>query len=501
MYFGRDGIVSACCYSRNAPFGRFPEQTVEEIWESASANSMRASLRRSELPGGCDLCADQLYAGNFTGLLAKQFDTQAKLPATPGLVSRVKSLLNPVGPKRFPVRMDFELSNKCNLECAMCSGFFSSSIRANRENMPPLPQVYDTAFVDQLVPFLPHLTHAKFLGGEPFLIAIYYQIWEQLIEINPTCSVSITTNATVYSGKVKRVLEKLNCQIVVSLDSVVKPTYEAIRRNATFERTLAHFENFCEFNRRRQMSLWIAVCPMTLNAEEMPSLVDFASERGVRVFFNTVVFPRAYSLRAVSQARQRELLALYRANRPDPKSEIHRANLAALEGFCHQLEYWIEQPDAGEIDLPLSRRCSELLTDGTVPVAYRQLLVDLSRGSDAAEAELDTMVALDAQPVETLRTYFKAMWYLGPILQRDGMLPATHYDPEQERLLLTFLTERVGASQARKMYPELRRFPKRVLGLVGTKTASQIADLLNQHLASIPPLAQEPRQSRSAGWG
>ncbi len=483
MYFGRDGVVSACCYSRIAPFGRFPEQTVEAIWESSSANSMRAGLRRNELPAGCDLCADQLHAGNLTGLLAKQFDKLAKLPKTPGVVSRMKLRLHPAARRRFPVRMDFELSNNCNLECAMCSGFFSSSIRANREHMPPLPQLYDTGFVEQLIPFLPHLSHAKFLGGEPFLIPIYYQIWDKLIEHNPGCSVSITTNATVYTERVKRVLEKLNCQIVVSLDSMVKPTYEAIRRNATFERTLANFEKFCDFNRRRGMSLWIAVCPMTLNAEEMPGLVDFASGRGVRVFFNTVVFPRTHSLRAVPRARQRELLALYRANRPEPKSEIHRANLEALEGFCHQLEYWIEQRDAGETDLPLSRRCAELLTDGTVPAAYRQLLVDLTRGGEGAEAEEQDVVVSDAEAVETLKTYFKAMWHVGRILQGKGMLPAAHFDAEQERLLLIYLTERVGASQARKVYLELRHFPKRVLGLVGTKTASQMADLLNQDLA------------------
>jgi hypothetical protein len=41
-----------------------------------------------------------------------------------------------------------------------------------------------------------------FLGGEPFLI-----------ELNPDCNVSITTNGTVFTEKVKRVLQKLNCQI------------------------------------------------------------------------------------------------------------------------------------------------------------------------------------------------------------------------------------------------------------------------------------------------
>ena len=136
---------------------------------------MRDAVRRNELPGGCDLCAAELYARNFKNLLARQFDENVRPPAPAGLLSRVSSLWKTKQETQYPLRMDFELSNKCNLECAMCSGYFSSTIRANREQLPPLPMVYDQAFVEQLLPFLPHLTNAKFLGGEPFLVDIYYE--------------------------------------------------------------------------------------------------------------------------------------------------------------------------------------------------------------------------------------------------------------------------------------------------------------------------------------
>jgi MoaA/NifB/PqqE/SkfB family radical SAM enzyme len=490
MYFGRDGVVSACCYSRNAALGRYPEQTVEEIWESAAAAAMRAALRRNEMPRGCDLCADQLLAGNFKGLLAGQFDPNAR-PAPPvNLVTRIKSLFTPETPKQFPVQMEFELSNKCNLECAMCSGFFSSSIRANRENLPALPQNYGSDFVEQLLPFLPHLKQAKFLGGEPFLIDIYYDIWEKLIELNPHCAVSITTNGTVYTEKVKRVLEKLNCQIIVSLDSVVKPTYEVIRKNASMEKTLANFEAFCEFNRRRTANLSIAICPMQSNASEIPGLVDFASERGVRVFFNTVVFPKTHSLRAASEERQRDLVELYRGALREPNNDVEAANRTALEGFCHQLEFWIserEQPPVSE-QSPLARRCSQLLATETYPRAYRTLLADLAMGKD--DPYHDPLVLLDGDPIETLKTYYQSMWYLGALLQRERLLPGTNYDRTQEEIFLAYLTENVGPAQARKIYTEGRRFPKLGLELVGTLSAEQLIGLLDQHLAAPPPQAE-----------
>jgi len=479
MYFGRDGAVSACCYSRDAAIGRIPEQTIEQIWRGAQAASMRASLRRGQLPAGCDLCADQLYAGNFTGLLAKQFDLHARPPVQASVFSQIKSLLHPVSSPRFPTQLEFELSNKCNLECAMCSGFFSSSIRSNRENLPPLPMMYDSSFVDQLVPYLPHLTHAKFLGGEPFLIDIYYEIWEKLIELNPQCQVSITTNGSVYTEKVRRVLEKLNCSIILSLDSVVKPTYEIIRKNATLERALANFEVFCEFNRSRRSELWIAICPMTINAEEIPGLVDFASKRGVRVFFNTVVFPAAYSLRAASKTRQRDLLKLYRDGRAAPSNDVEAANLRALDGFCHQLEYWMQ----GTAEVwPFTKRCLELLDTEAVPKAYRTLLMDLTENPDGNNPH--SLVTLDADPINAVKNYFDAMWYIGALLQQEGLLPDAEFDLQQKHLFMEQIMNKMSSEQASKVYPELRRFPKTVLQMVGRQTASQLGDLMDQHLAA-----------------
>src|ERR1700733_1516575 len=165
IYFGRDGLVSACCYSRRNALWRYPDQSIAEIWFGDKRKELRGQMRRNILPAGCEICADQLRACNFKGLLAAQFDSLAS-KAT--FATQLKSLVQ--RPADYPSRMEFELSNKCNLECSMCNGFFSSSIRSNREGLPALPQVYDAQFVNQLRPFVPHLTDAKFLGGEPFLV-------------------------------------------------------------------------------------------------------------------------------------------------------------------------------------------------------------------------------------------------------------------------------------------------------------------------------------------
>src|SRR6516165_2633947 len=79
MYFGRGGYVSACCYSRtNDPLGRYPDQTISEIWFGKGAQDMRRRMLGDTLPAGCDICAEQLIARNFSGLLAKGFDSLAR---------------------------------------------------------------------------------------------------------------------------------------------------------------------------------------------------------------------------------------------------------------------------------------------------------------------------------------------------------------------------------------------------------------------------------------
>ena len=113
-----------------------------------------------------------------------------------------------------------------NLECIMCYGNFSSSIRKNREKLPSTPTVYDEKFLESLDPIIPDLKYVKFLGGEPFLINIYYEVWERIIECNPNCLIDVQTNGTILNDRVKDILERGNFRIGVSLDSLKKETYE-----------------------------------------------------------------------------------------------------------------------------------------------------------------------------------------------------------------------------------------------------------------------------------
>ncbi len=473
MYFARDGSVLACCYSRLKPVGRYPEQTIGDIWNGVIAKDMRKALRANTLPKGCELCADVLLAHNFKNLLAGQFDPLARMPISEQEQEHDAVIADTGMIGRMPIQFEFELSNTCNLECAMCSGQFSSTIRMMREKLPALPQVYDSAFVEQLKPFIPHLKRAKFLGGEPFLIDVYYEIWDAFMVLNPDCYITITTNGTVYTPRVRRVLEKLNCQVSISLDSITPGVYEGIRVNGKLENTLANVDQFFAVNRRKNKGLSIAVCPMVSNCREMPDMVRFANERGIDIFFNNVIFPVEQSIRSMPPDVMLELVTLYRGTLTEPQNKLEAANASALDDVANQIVYWRETALSmrGEVD-HFKQLASEI--DGSIEAAISSVVIsDIIREIfTPAQAPAEAIYPDD---VHVVSEYFRALYLVCAKMTEKGVLSEIQIDEEEKIQVLTFVATELSSQQADTLLIYLRKAPWSIVKFIG---ASSAADLI-----------------------
>jgi hypothetical protein len=144
-----------------------------------------------------------------------------------------------------------------------------------------------------------HLIEAKFLGGEPFLIQRYWEIWERFLEVNPKVTIPVTTNGTMLTDRVLSILKALDFRIVLSIDSMVRETYESIRLNADYEEVMRHLRYFLDYMHAKGEPLFAAVCPMRQNWSEMPGMLEFANEQGARLIFNSVLYPESCSLRSL----------------------------------------------------------------------------------------------------------------------------------------------------------------------------------------------------------
>lgn len=283
IYFGHYGKATVCCYNRDFVIGEFPKQSIKEIWESKEANQLRESLNNNNLDFGCHLCKKHILAKNFEANKAKQYDTHQ------------------LNKNNYPSVMEFELSNVCNLECTMCNGSFSSLIRRNREGLPPIPIVYNSEFVKQLEEFIPYLEEVKFYGGEPFLIEIYFEIWEKIIELNPSIRISVQTNATILNKRVKSILKKANFHINISIDSLQKETYEKIRINANFERVMKNINWFQEYCQQKDTFFGVSACLMAENYLELPDFVNFCNKHNTSLYLHFVDFPKHKALKSLNK--------------------------------------------------------------------------------------------------------------------------------------------------------------------------------------------------------
>jgi MoaA/NifB/PqqE/SkfB family radical SAM enzyme len=343
LNFSQSGEVRACCYNFKHVLGQWPQQSIREIWQGEKLKELRGYIAENNLGGGCTECGKMIEAGNYQGVRARYYDTSS-------LRDKISSIARKItGGYAYPRVMEFELSNECNLECIMCNGSFSSSIRRNREKLPPIVSPYNDKFVDELEEFIPHLTDAKFLGGEPFMIDIYLSIWERILKINPNIRIHITTNGTFLNNRIKNLLEGLNAGIVISIDSVERETYKKIRVNGNYDKVMENLDYFIDYTRRKKTFISMAVCPMVNNWKELPQMLEFCLLKNITLYFNVVFTPVELSLRTIDL----EEVIRFLENYPLPEIAGHpqkspvNVSISAYRDFILLLKGWQHEKIAG----------------------------------------------------------------------------------------------------------------------------------------------------------
>lgn len=333
LYFSRHGDVFVCCHSRDYSVGKYPLQSISQIWNGEKIEQLRTYLTNRNLSLGCQICQADFDRKAYSEIRANHFD---QLPLD----------------IEFPTMMEFELDTTCNLECTMCSGEFSSSIRKNRENLPALTLLYDERFVNELEPFIPHLHETRFSGGEPFLVPIYQKMWDKIIEANPDCLISVQTNGTVMNEKIKTVLLKGRFEIGVSLDSMNNEVFEAIRLNAKFERVMENIHFFSDYCKIKKTAFRLSMCVMRNNWKELPDYIKMCNRFNAYASFHKVFNPSSLAVWNLSSC---ELYKIF--NHLDQFSfegelvnEVSAANIRHYNNYTQQIKLWADMSQQAETE-------------------------------------------------------------------------------------------------------------------------------------------------------
>ena len=280
MTFSFQGKVFTCSYNRDAVLGYYPDKTIDEIWNGVPAQKIREHMSHNDLDFGCQHCKYFFEKRKFSNLKPLVWDKYAE-----------KGTDNPM-----PRVLEFELSNECNLECQMCLGEVSSSIRKNRDKLSPIKMPYDDAFIEQLEKYIPHLEEAKFYGGEPFLIDIYYKIWAKITEINPNIKIFVITNGTAWNKKIRTVLENGHFDVAISIDSTHRETLEKIRKNIRYDTLMSNIDNFSSYCLSRGANLSLSFTAQRENWQDFPDYVSFCNEKKAYMYVSYLETPVQFAI-------------------------------------------------------------------------------------------------------------------------------------------------------------------------------------------------------------
>ena len=269
MYFTIMGEVSPCWKTTATCDNWSEDRSIMDIWSGDKFQMYRDALAKNVFLNRCTEC--KVDVDNEVWPLARAYE---KLPV-----------------REYPSLMELELSNQCNLECTMCSGFLSSGIRKNRDKLPPLKQIYTDKFVEELREFIPHLQELRFNGGEPFAQKIVLDICDMVTEVNPKLKITVATNGTVYTKRVKHILANNNIHLNISIDSLQQKRYQEIRINADFKKLMINFDIFHKYCKDNSRSLVVMINPMRNNWEEMVDFIWFSDKFDINLWYNTILYP------------------------------------------------------------------------------------------------------------------------------------------------------------------------------------------------------------------
>ena len=444
LRFSPNGVVMACCRSL-LPLGNVHTDRLRDLWDGELRRRQAEHLARGDFSAGCQQCEGEIRLEGRAASYPTNYDMWA-------------DRLDLAAPLEWPRRMEFNLSNLCNLQCIQCDGESSSAIRLHREGRPPIPAVYGDDFFDDLREFLPHLDEVVFGGGEPFLGPENFRVWDLMAEVAPGLDCTIITNATQWTRRVQKVLDEVPSAFVISLDGITPSTYEAVRLGASLDAVVANVDRYTAVARANGRPVSINHCLMPQNVHEFPQFLAFAEERGLPVDISLVRSPAWCSIGRLPIDEIRRIRDDLVA-RSDEVAGL-QLNRATWDAELARISAWADAPDGSVPDS--GRTVMWFRCHGEGPVDPAPVRADLAAfaddgtvhevriGSDdlvhhCDESLCDDAAFLPGQPVTMVTKAVEA---------RFG--PMTAYDVTETGPDVVRATCRFGGTEALLAYVALR---------------------------------------------
>lgn len=383
LFLFPDGSARSCCLN-TVSLGNVSRDSLHDIWWGSTRRRLSRCISAGDFSMGCESCGNELSSEGRSGSYPSQFDAfEDGRSAT------------------WPATIGFYLSNRCNLQCVQCNGESSSTIRALRERRPPLAKVYSNEFFDELRSFIPHLRHASFVGGEPFLADETFRVIDLIGELAPGLPCTIVTNGTQFGPRVRKALDTTDCSIVVSLDASRPELFERIRVGASFEVVMRNLDRFAEYTTRRGTSLSINHCLMPQNHHDFLDLLLLAEARSIKVNVSVVRDPPEHSLTALPSHKLAAIHDRLLERAPVVLEQL-RLNRDVLQNEINRIEAWraCDEADRWQVSGNSRYRIMMFRCAGEGPTDERESLASLRE--QASDGRVHRLVVVPGDTIQTV---------------------------------------------------------------------------------------------------
>lgn len=205
--------------------------------------------------------------------------------------------------------------------------------------------VYDDTFVEQLAKYIPHLKEAKFYGGEPFLIPIYYKIWDKVKQLNPNLELFLITNGMHWNNKIEKLVTELNFDLAVSIDAYDKEKLERIRKNVVQEKLLDNIRRFSEICNKKGKHLSLSFTIQKDNWDQLPLIINLCNEVNAYIYVSYLERPIRFALTDCTKEELIEIRDYMNTFSFPIFTQKERHNKNCFEDFKNYLNTYIENSE------------------------------------------------------------------------------------------------------------------------------------------------------------
>lgn len=185
---------------------------------------------------------------------------------------------------RYPLSATFELTNRCNFNCAHCYINLPANDEAARERELTTEQV--KVIIDQMV--AAGVLFLTLTGGEPLLRPDFAEIY-RYARLKGLLVILFTNGALVTEEIAVLLADLRPFNVDISIYGASPSVFEAVTRvSGTFSRCLAGIERLLS----RGIPLSLKTELMTLNIDEIVEMKAFADEKGLKFRYDGLLWPR-----------------------------------------------------------------------------------------------------------------------------------------------------------------------------------------------------------------